>query len=188
MKRTIHWRFVIPLLVLAVLLYFLAVGLTGDPRVVPSPLIGKPAPEFQLTRLDQAQAVVRKQDLRGQVWLLNVWASWCTACKEEHPVLLEYARTRLPQWGVKLYGLDYKDERMAGLRWLQVAGNPYQYSLWDGDGRLGIDFGVYGVPETFLIDAEGVVRYKHIGPLTPAVLEREIEPLIRRLHGTSNPS
>ena len=111
--------------------------------------------------------------------MLNVWASWCGACRDEHPLLVAWAR----EGKVKLIGLDYKDERAAGLAWLSGMGNPYADSLFDADGRIGLDFGVYGVPETFVIDAAGKVRFKHIGPLTPEVLRDKVEPLLRSLNG-----
>ena len=172
-------RFLIPLLFLLGLVWFLAAGLKLNPKEVPSPLIGKPAPSFRLARLDRADATLANQDLLGKVWMLNVWASWCVACRQEHPLLLAFARqTQLP-----IYGLNYKDDRVAGLRWLSNFGDPYVASLFDADGRVGIDFGVYGVPETFLVDQQGVIRFKHIGPLTPEVLRTQIEPLLRQLHG-----
>jgi cytochrome c biogenesis protein CcmG/thiol:disulfide interchange protein DsbE len=174
-----YLRFLLPLALFIALVGFLAVGLKLDPKEVPSPLIGKPAPDFALTRLDQPTLTIRREDLLGKVWMLNVWASWCTACREEHPVLLDFAKRRL----VPVYGLNYKDQRSAGLRWLGSFGDPYETSLFDPDGRVGIDWGVYGVPETFVIDRQGVVRYKHIGPLTPDVLRERIEPLLRQLHG-----
>jgi cytochrome c biogenesis protein CcmG, thiol:disulfide interchange protein DsbE len=172
-------RFLWPLAVFLVLAGFLFVGLRLDPREVPSPLIDKPAPAFSTTLLARPEQTVRKQDLLGKVWLLNVWASWCVACREEHPVLVEFAKKGV----VPVYGLNYKDQRSAGLGWLRNFGNPYVDSLYDPDGRIGIDYGVYGVPETFVIDREGVVRYKHIGALTPEVLAEKIEPLVRRLNG-----
>lgn len=172
-------RFLIPLVIFLGLVWFLATGLGLDPREVPSPLIGKPAPGFALTRLDNAQQTIRRDDMLGKVWMLNVWASWCTACREEHPVLLDFSRKKL----VPLYGLNYKDERLAGLKWLANFGNPYDLSLFDEDGRVGIDFGVYGVPETFIIDQQGIVRFKQIGPVTPEVLRTRIEPLLRQLNG-----
>jgi cytochrome c biogenesis protein CcmG/thiol:disulfide interchange protein DsbE len=172
-------RFLVPLAIFIVLLGFLGAGLKLDPREVPSPLIGKPAPGFALARLDDAALTIRREDMLGKVWMLNVWASWCVACREEHPLLVAFARKKL----LPLYGLNYKDQRADGLAWLSQFGNPYDASLFDKDGRVGIDFGVYGVPETFIIDREGVVRLKHIGPLTPQVLEREIEPLVRKLNG-----
>lgn len=173
-----RWKFLAPLALFAVLLGFLAVGLGLDPREVPSPLIGKPAPAFELARLDDPAQSVAKQDLAGKVWMLNVWASWCVACREEHPLLVDFARRNL----VPIYGLNYKDERANALQWLSKLGNPYHASLSDTDGRVGIDFGVYGVPETFVIDKQGIVRFKHIGPVTPEVLSERIEPLLRKLN------
>ena len=170
-------KFLIPLALFGVLALFLAAGLKLDPREVPSPLIGKPAPDFKLTRLDDAAATISREDLLGKVWMLNVWASWCVACREEHPALVAFAKRKL----VPVYGLNYKDVRADGLQWLTRLGNPYDASIFDGDGRVGIDFGVYGVPETFVIDRQGVVRFKHIGPLTPEVLRDRIEPLIASL-------
>jgi cytochrome c biogenesis protein CcmG/thiol:disulfide interchange protein DsbE len=170
-------RFLIPLAIFLVLVAFLAVGLKLDPREVPSPLIDKPAPPFQLSRLDDPARSVRLEDLRGQVWLLNVWASWCVACLQEHPVLVEFSRSG----SVPIYGLNYKDKPDAAAAWLGKHGNPYTMSIVDADGRVGIDYGVYGVPETFLIDKQGVIRYKHIGPVTPEVLNDQILPLVRKL-------
>jgi cytochrome c biogenesis protein CcmG/thiol:disulfide interchange protein DsbE len=172
-------RFLLPLALLAGLVWFLGAGLKLDPKEVPSPLIDRPAPDFQLTRLDDAQTVVRRADMLGQVWILNVWASWCAACREEHPLLVRFA-ARTP---VAIMGLNYKDERAAGQRWLRNFGNPYRASLFDQDGRVGIDWGVYGVPETFVIDKQGIVRLKHIGPLTDEVIQTRLEPLIRSLNG-----
>ena len=172
-------RYVWPLVLFVVLVGFLAFGLRLDPREVPSPLIDKPAPVFKTTLLDKPEVQLSKQDMMGKVWLLNVWASWCVACREEHPLLVEFARKGL----VPIYGLNYKDTRPAGLAWLQRQGNPYTDSLFDGDGRIGIDYGVYGVPETFVIDRQGVIRYKRIGPVTEEVLRDEIEPLVRKLNG-----
>jgi cytochrome c biogenesis protein CcmG/thiol:disulfide interchange protein DsbE len=173
-----HVRYLVPMGILLVLLYFLRAGLTLNPKEVPSPLIGKPAPAFSLPRLDQPELRISREDMRGQVWMLNVWASWCVACRQEHPLLVQYAK----QAKVPIYGLNYKDERAAGLKWLADFGDPYTVSISDRDGRVGIDFGVYGVPETFVIDREGVIRYKQIGPLTPEVLRDTIEPLIKQLN------
>ena len=172
-------RFLIPLTLFAVLVGFLYVGLHRDPREVPSPLIGKPAPDFALTRVDLPAQTVRRADLLGKVWMLNVWASWCDACREEHPDLVDFARLK----AVPIYGLDYKDQRPPAQAWLAQRGNPYDASLFDADGRVGIDFGVYGVPETFVIDKQGVIRFKQIGPLTPEVLRDQVLPLLRRLNG-----
>ena len=176
MKRL---RFLVPLALFALLVAFLWRGLALDPREVPSPLIGKPAPGFALTRLDDAGRTMRRDDMLGQVWVLNVWASWCAACRDEHPALLAFARSK----AVPLIGLNYKDTRADGLRWLNRFGDPYDASLFDANGRVGIDFGVYGVPETFVIDKQGVVRLKHIGPLTPEIIETRMKPLLKELHG-----
>lgn len=172
MKKTL-----IPLILFVVLLVFLAIGLTRDPREVPSPLINKPAPVFSLQQLHEPQKTFDSKSMLGQVWLLNTWASWCVACREEHPILMEYAKTK----SVKLIGLDYKDKPEEGMKWLARFGNPYDLSISDLDGRVGIDFGVYGVPETFLIDKQGVIRYKQIGPVTPQALKEKIIPLIQEL-------
>jgi len=171
-------RFLLPLALFLVLVGFLAVGLRLDPREVPSPLVGKPAPAFQAVALARPEATIKRDDLLGKVWMLNVWASWCAACREEHPLLVEYAR----RGGVPIYGLNYKDKREDGLGWLRRFGDPYTESLFDPDGRIGLDYGVYGVPETFVIDRTGVIRYKHIGPITPEVLRDKIEPLLRQLN------
>jgi len=172
-------RFLWPLGIFIVLALFLAVGLRLDPREVPSPLIDKPAPAFSAPLLSKPEVTMGKQDLAGKVWLLNVWASWCVACRDEHPVLVEFAKRGV----VPVYGLNYKDQRPAAFSWLRQGGNPYVDSFFDADGRIGIDYGVYGVPETFVIDRQGTIRYKHIGALTPEVLRDRIEPLIRKLNG-----
>ena len=170
-------RFIIPLGLFALLVFFLWRGLALDPREVPSPLIGKPAPAFALARLDDASRTIRRDDMLGKVWLLNVWASWCVACRQEHPTLLAFAKTK----AAPLIGLNYKDTRPEGLGWLNEFGDPYDASIFDANGRVGIDFGVYGVPETFVVDGNGVIRMKHIGPLTPDVLANKIEPLLKKL-------
>ena len=167
----------IPLLIFMVLLGFLGVGLSLKPREIPSPLINKPAPDFSLPTLDAPELKMSTLDLRGKVWILNVWASWCVACRIEHPLLVEFAKTG----AAPVYGLNYKDKRDDAIRWLGKFGNPYTRSLSDTEGLVGIDFGVYGVPETFVIDKKGVIRMKHIGPLTPEVLRDDIVPLLRKL-------
>jgi cytochrome c biogenesis protein CcmG/thiol:disulfide interchange protein DsbE len=167
----------VPLMAPAVLL-LMGVGPLARWKV-PSPLIGKPAPAFDLPRLDDPGQRVRREDLLGKVWMLNVWASWCAACRDEHPLLVEMAARKI----VPIYGLDYKDTRAAGQQTLARFGDPYVASLFDADGRVGIDWGVYGVPETFIIDRQGVIRMKHIGPLTPDVIRDKIEPLVRQLNG-----
>ena len=184
MKR---WQFVLPLALFGVLLVFLLRGLSLDPREVPSPLIGKPAPAFSLPRLDDPAKKLGREDLLGKVWLLNVWASWCVACREEHPILVEFSRRKV----VPIYGLNYKDGRAEAQRWLANFGDPYTVSISDSDGRVGIDFGVYGVPETFVIDKAGTVRFKQIGPVTPDALRDKIEPLIKQLqaeNAAANPA
>jgi len=171
-------RFIIPLGVFALLVFFLWRGLRLDPHEVPSPLIGKPAPSFALTRLDDPNTTIRRDDMLGKVWMLNVWASWCVACREEHPLLVEFSKTK----AVPIIGLNYKDQRPDGMGWLSQFGNPYDASIFDQNGRVGIDFGVYGVPETFVIDKQGVIRMKHIGPLTPEVIDKRLMPLLRKLN------
>jgi cytochrome c biogenesis protein CcmG/thiol:disulfide interchange protein DsbE len=170
-------RFLWPLVVFIVLVGFLAVGLKLNPREVPSPLVGKPAPVFELPVLHQPEKRFVPADMRGKVWLLNVWASWCVSCRDEHPLLVALAK----KGALPILGLNYKDRGEDALRWLKQYGDPYQLSVVDADGRIGIDYGVYGVPETYLIDRDGVIRYKQIGPITPAVLEQKILPLAMSL-------
>jgi cytochrome c biogenesis protein CcmG, thiol:disulfide interchange protein DsbE len=170
-------RFLIPFVAFVALVVLLGSGLKLDPREVPSPLVGKLAPAFSLPQLDRPEAKVSQQDMLGKVWLLNVWASWCVSCRDEHPVLLEFAKTGV----VPVVGLNYKDQRSEGLRWLSQFGNPYKVSAFDSDGRVGIDYGVYGVPETFVIDKRGFVRYKQIGALTPEAIQKKILPLVKEL-------
>ena len=173
------WRFLVPLALFLVLAAFLAVGLDRNPREVPSPLIGKPAPEFSVPTLQDPQRSVSLADTKGRVWMLNVWASWCVPCREEHPLIVAYAKTQR----VAVIGLNYKDTRAAATRWLQSLGNPYEASMFDETGRLGLDFGVYGVPETFIIDKQGIVRFKHVGPLNADVIKLKIDPLVKALNG-----
>ena len=170
-------RYLLPLGIFLVLVVFLGIGLGLNPREIPSPLIDKPAPAFDLVQLHEPGKSLTTEDMRGQVWLLNVWASWCVSCREEHPVLVALAKTRV----VPIVGLNYKDQRPEALRWLQQFGDPYVMSIVDGDGRVGINFGVYGVPETFVIDKTGVIRYKQIGPVTPKALQEKILPLVAKL-------
>jgi cytochrome c biogenesis protein CcmG/thiol:disulfide interchange protein DsbE len=172
-------RFIIPLAVFVVLVGFLALGLNLDPKLVPSPLINKPAPSFALPRLDDAAKTMRRDDLLGKAWVLNVWASWCGPCRDEHPQVLALARGNY----APIVGLNYKDQRDDARGWLQQLGDPYTVSLSDSDGRTGIDWGVYGVPETFVIDKQGVIRFKHVGPLTAAVVQTRIVPLLKELNG-----
>lgn len=176
-----HLRYVVPLAVFVILVVLLWRGLSLDPREVPSPFIGKPAPGFSLPTLDDPQTQLSPEDLRGQVWLLNVWASWCVSCRAEHEVVTRLVR----EHGLKILGLNYKDERVDAAAWLQRFGDPYFASVVDADGNVGIDWGVYGVPETFVVDKRGVVRYKHIGPVTDMSAAQSILPLVRELEGES---
>ena len=170
-------KFLVPLALFGVLVAFLAVGLTRDPQEIPSPLVNKPAPAFKVAQLIKADETFAPADLKGQVWMLNVWASWCVACRSEHPLLVEMSRSKI----VPVIGLDYKDQRADGLKFLSQNGDPYDLSAFDADGRVGIDYGVYGVPETFIIDKRGVIRHKQIGPITPESLQKTILPLLAEL-------
>ena len=161
------------------LLGLLAVGLRLNPREVPSPLIGKPAPAFDLPLLTTPDKRFSEKEMLGKVWMLNVWASWCPPCLVEHPVVTRIAQSGL----VPVVGLNYKDQRDDALPWLKRNGDPYQLIVFDPNGRIGIDYGVYGVPETYVIDRQGVIRYKQIGPLTADVVHKKIESLVRELNG-----
>lgn len=191
-------KFLVPLLLFFGLAGFLAFGLTLNPREVPSPLIDKPAPDFSLARLDQPEQTFSLKEMQGQVWMLNVWASWCVACRQEHPLLVQMAKQKI----VPVVGLNYKEVRGDGgidtskmpldqenalareraAKWLKDHGDPYTLSVIDLDGRVGIDYGVYGVPETYVIDKAGIIRFKQIGPVTPEVLDKKILPLIAELN------
>jgi len=169
-----------PLLVIAgflVLVGLLALGLQLDPREVPSPLIGKPAPAFDLPLLHQPDKTFSQKDMLGKVWVLNVWASWCPPCLVEHPVVSELAASGV----APVVGLNYKDAREDALPWLKRNGDPFKVTVYDAAGRIAIDYGVYGVPETYVIDRKGIIRYKHIGPLTQQVAEKKLRPLIQEL-------
>lgn len=170
-------RFLIPLGIFIVLVGFLAVGLNLNPREVPSPLVGKPAPDFKLALLSDPAKQLSPADLRGKVWLFNVWASWCASCRQEHELLLDLAR----QGGLPIYGMDYKDQPGDAQAVLNRYGNPYVETVVDLDGRAGLNYGVYGVPETYLIDKNGIIRYKHTGPLTRDSLDKKILPLAKEL-------
>jgi cytochrome c biogenesis protein CcmG/thiol:disulfide interchange protein DsbE len=170
-------KYLLPLAGFLILVGFFAAGLRLDPREVPSPLIGKPTPAFRLPVLNEAGKTFSPEDMRGQVWLLNVWASWCGACREEHPLLMEMSRSG----ALPLVGLDYKDTDADGAGVLTQAGNPYKVVATDVDGRVGIDYGVYGVPETYVIDKAGIIRYKQIGPITEESLRDKIMPLVKGL-------
>ena len=191
-------KFLIPLALFMGLVVFLAVGLKRDPREIPSPLVGKPAPTFSLPTL-VGDKPFSPADFKGQVWLFNVWATWCVACREEHPLLVEFSQTQ----SVPIVGLSYKEIQAAdqangplseeaklalarerSLRFLQRQGDPYKLSVMDLDGTVGIDYGVYGVPETYLIDRQGIIRFKHVGPVTPQLLQDKLLPLIRELEAS----
>lgn len=170
-------KYLVPLIMFVALGLLLAYGLNLDPRRIPSPLIGKPVPEFDLPSVTDPAHKVSRDSLLGRVYLLNVWASWCVACREEHPFLVVLNERK----AVPIIGLNYKDTRPDALQWLSSMGDPYETSISDTDGRVGINLGVYGVPETFVVDKKGIIRYKQIGPLTPEAWEKKIAPLIRQL-------
>jgi cytochrome c biogenesis protein CcmG/thiol:disulfide interchange protein DsbE len=161
-----------------VLVIFLGIGLRLNPREIPSPFIDKAAPAFNLAQLHEPDRQFSPQDMQGKVWLLNVWASWCVSCRQEHPVLMDLSKQAV----VPILGLNYKDVREEGINWLAQYGNPYTLSAFDGNGRVGIDYGVYGVPETFVIDKQGIVRHKHVGPLTAKIIKDKLLPLIKELN------
>ena len=170
-------KFIIPLVLFVVRAVFLALGLNLNPRDIPSPFIDKPAPVFSAPKLTAPTEKLSTTDLKGKVWLFNVWASWCVSCREEHPVLNQLAK----QHAVEIIGLNYKDEPDAAKKWLDTLGNPYTVSIMDQDGRIGIDWGVYGVPETFVIDKKGVIRLKYTGPITIEAWQQTLLPLITKL-------
>jgi cytochrome c biogenesis protein CcmG, thiol:disulfide interchange protein DsbE len=167
----------IPLGLFLALVVFLGIGLKLDPREVPSPLVGKPMPFFGSQKLQSPQQAFSPKDMLGKVWLLNVWASWCVACQQEHPVLMRFAKSK----AVPIIGLDYKDQDALGLQWLERHGDPYDFSVTDPLGKAGLDLGVYGVPETFVVDKSGVIRYKHIGPISDDIITAKILPLVLEL-------
>ena len=164
--------------VFVALVLLLAVGLRLNPREVPSPLIGRPAPAFELPLLMEPDKRFSEKTMLGKVWILNVWASWCPPCLVEHPVVTQVSRSGM----APVVGLNYKDKREDALPWLKRNGDPFQLIAFDANGRIGIDYGVYGVPETYIIDRQGVIRYKHIGPITADVVQKEMEPLVRKLN------
>jgi len=162
-------RFIVPIIGFAVLVVFLLIGLSRDPTFVPSPLIGKQIPSFSLPRLGEPGQIVTDADLRGQFSVLNVWATWCSGCRQEHPVLNQIAA----QGQIPIYGLNWKDDTALARDWLRQLGNPYAVTAVDGEGRVAIDWGVYGAPETFLIAPDGTILYRHIAPITMQVWEDE---------------
>jgi cytochrome c biogenesis protein CcmG/thiol:disulfide interchange protein DsbE len=170
-------RYVIPLGIFVGLVALFAVGLFRDPKLVPSPFIGKPAPEFSLPTLQDPKQSFGRNDLLGKVSLVNVWATWCVSCRQEHGLLMQVAQRA----DIQLVGFDYKDERPAALEWLQAYGDPYSVVVFDENGRAGINWGVYGTPETFVVDPKGIVRYKFVGPLTPDAWQEFIEPVLAQI-------
>ena len=170
-------RYLIPLTIFFGLTILFIFGLQNDPRYVPSPLIDKPAPEFVLPSLHELQSTISKKNFNRKVVLLNVWASWCMACQFEHPIL----NAAVEEYQINLYGLNYKDKRANAIAWLEKLGNPYIDSAYDESGNVGIDYGVYGVPETFILDKGGIIRYKHIGPIDKQQFDDIIMPIIKRL-------
>ena len=167
----------LPLVLFIALVGFLLIGLHRDPHEVPSPLINKPAPDFKLSQLREPNKTFSPQEMRGKVWVLNFWGTWCVACREEHPLLIEYSKTG----AIPIYGVDYKDDRAAAIQMLEEEGNPYTLTVSDPDGRISIDYGVYGAPESYLIDRNGVIRFKQIGPITEEVWQKEFLPRARQL-------
>lgn len=173
-------RTIVPATIFAIMIVFFWTGLKLNPTEIPSPLIGKPSPAFELPMLRDASVKITQASLQGEISLLNVWATWCGGCRQEHEFLMQLAAEKL----IPIYGLNYRDERDSALAWLAQLGDPYKANAFDENGLVSIDWGVYGAPETFLIDASGVVRYKHIGPLTPEVWRNKLQPRIRLMTET----
>ncbi|MEA5445300.1 DsbE family thiol:disulfide interchange protein [Gammaproteobacteria bacterium AB-CW1] len=171
------WRYLIPLAILLVLIGFFWRGLSLDPSEVPSPLVGREAPAFALPSLHEPDRLVTNLDLAGEVTLFNVWGTWCPGCHEEHDELMRLAEEE----GVRIVGLNLRDDRETAIQWLSQVGNPFEQSGFDGDGRVAIDWGVYGAPETFVLDHRGQIRHKHIGPITHQDIDNTLLPLIRGL-------
>ncbi len=170
-------RYAIPLFIFIVVVGLLGYGLKLDPRLIPSPLIGKPVPEFTLPRLDSPEIQVSETEFEGQVWILNVWASWCVSCRAEHEFIMQLGASGMG----RLIGLNYKDKQEDARAWLDELGDGYEFSLVDRDGKVAIDWGVYGVPETFIIGKDGLIKYKQIGPVNKEILEQEMLPLLKKL-------
>jgi len=168
-------RYLAPIILFAVMIPVFLVGLNLNPNELPSPYLGKPAPQFSLPKLKAPAETIGSEDYAGELALVNVWGTWCVGCRQEHNFLLELAEEE----EVPIYGLNWRDQRSEALSWLQQLGDPYVASGFDGDGRVGIDWGVYGAPETFLIGPDGTVLHKHISPLTRDVWDEEFMPRIR---------
>ncbi|MDX1811323.1 MAG: DsbE family thiol:disulfide interchange protein [Gammaproteobacteria bacterium] len=172
-------RYLAPIIIFAALIGFFYLGLQKDPKLLPSALIGKPAPAFNLMRLFKPEEHFSPADMKGKVWILNVWASWCESCRYENPLFLQITKNS----DVPIYGLNYKDKPEDAKRWLQQFGNPYSLIAVDSNGYVGIDFGVYGVPESFIIDKEGIIRYRHAGPVSREDWRTIFMPKIQELRG-----
>lgn len=181
-NKTAFIRTSVPLIIFIIIAVFLQRGLYRDPHRIPSPLIGKPVPEFRAATLKNPNEQITNKILKGQVSLLNVFATWCISCRAEHPILIDIRHSHQ----VVIYGLNYKDNRQAALKWLQQYGNPYNKIIYDPAGQIGINFGVYGTPETFIIDKKGIIRYKYIGPIAPTEWHDELLPEISRLENNDD--
>ncbi len=180
-QRPKHWVYLLPLGLFAVLMLLFFFGLGLNPRLIPSPLIGQPTPAFSLPKLSNPSELIQHTDLKGEVSLLNIWATWCTSCRQEHPVLMKIAESK----EVPIYGLYYKDVPEQGVVWLQNYGDPYRENAVDENGKVGIEWGAYGTPETFLIDREGIIRYKHVGPISWHDWEVTLLPMIHSLRNNN---
>lgn len=175
-KRKLSWLLALPLAGFLVLLAVFMLGLGNDPSLLPSALLNKPLPEFQAARLENPEQPVAAADLTGDIALLNIWATWCPTCRAEHEFL-----NSLKQQGITIFGVNYKDERNKALQWLAELGDPYLINIDDSEGQIGIDLGVYGAPETYLLDADGVIRYRHVGALDANIWQQEFVPRIKTL-------
>jgi len=172
-------KLLLPLAIFLVIVVFLWLGLKGDPHVIPSPFIGKPVPVFQAPLLGNPKLKISDKDFKGHVSLLNVFATWCVSCRAEHPVLMDIKDSHR----VNIYGLNFKDKRASAIEWLSRFGDPYTKVIYDPTGKIGIDFGVYGTPETFVIDRKGIIRYKYIGPISPRKWREKLLPEVESLEG-----
>lgn len=181
-QRPKRWVYLMPLGLFVVLMVFFFYGLGLNPRLIPSPLIGQPSPEFALPKLSNPDEIFKQTDLKGEVSLLNIWATWCTSCRQEHPVLMKIAESKQ----VPIYGLYYKDDPALGIDWLKNYGNPYQENAVDEDGKVGIEWGAYGTPETFVIDQQGIIRHKHVGPISWHEWKTKLLPLINSLRNKND--
>ncbi|HEX7012290.1 MAG TPA: DsbE family thiol:disulfide interchange protein [Steroidobacteraceae bacterium] len=170
------WRYLLPIVLFAILIGFFVAGLRRDKETLPSPLIGKPAPEFTLPRVEDPSKQISNAEFAGRPYVVNVWATWCVGCRQEHDALLEIAR----RGEVPLIGLNWKDDLALAQQWLAQLGDPYVASAFDQEGNVAIDWGVWGAPETFLVGADGTILYRHISPITLEIWEREFVPRIRQ--------